>query len=177
MITQGKFPQNGEIILNDFGSIESADENLSIDLIGKMLQNDSERRPTAEQILNHGYFWDTKRILQIFGTIIKNAEEETVNNIKNNLNRNSARIVYGNWKTKLDHPFIDDLKLKHNDNLKGECVLDLIKYILSVYIHLKDLNPEMYAFLGEDDEGFLKYWTEKFPKIISHIYIQLLDIF
>lgn len=182
MLTQGKFPDNGTITLSHFGSIESADENLAVDLIEKMLRMNPTERPSAEQILSHAFFWDSKKILATFANIIKDSEGKTdadmikISVIKNALNDNSALVIYGNWKTKVDNPFSDDLKVKRNLKLQGDCVFDLIRYIRNKYTHLKDQTLELQALLGENDDDFLKYWTTKFPKIIVHTYIQLLNI-
>jgi len=84
------------------------------------------------------------------------------------LEENALEVLGPDWFKKLDKVFVDNLGKYHKYN--GTKMLDLLRALRNKKHHYQDLPPNVKAALGDLPEGFLQYFTTRFPKLILHTY-------
>ena len=199
MITKGKFPENGVITPSDFGDKESVDGDLAKDLFKTMLQNEPEHRPTADKVLSHPFHWKVEKVLDflsLVGTSEMNAEnhpfvwdhakrvkfygpispehsENTFKSLISNLEIDSVDVIGEDWVDTVtrDAAIFEDMQRSQCTKIKSRknSIFYLVKYIRNKIAHRSDETPDLKILFG-NDEGFLNYWTGKFPKLLMHTY-------
>ena len=53
----------------------------------------------------------------------------------------------------------------------GELVRDLVRAIRNKKHHYRELTPELQRSLGAPPDDFLDYFTSRFPRLITHLYL------
>ncbi|PWN28586.1 hypothetical protein BDZ90DRAFT_231569 [Jaminaea rosea] len=82
----------------------------------------------------------------------------------------SSRLVTegGDWTRKVDKAFMDDLGKWRKYH--GSSVRDLLRALRNKKHHYQDMPPALRRSMGAMPEGFLGYFTRRFPKLFLHVY-------
>lgn len=77
-------------------------------------------------------------------------------------------VVGNDWHSRLDKLFIENLgKFRKYD---GRSVQDLLRALRNKKHHYQDLPDNVKRLLGTMPEGFLAYFTRKFPHLFLHVH-------
>ncbi|KAG6840866.1 hypothetical protein C0991_003669 [Blastosporella zonata] len=141
------------------------------DLITHMLDPVAYERPDTTTILLHPFFWDPARRLTFLQDASDRIEVMCRNPKDSNLlvlERDAFAIVGNDWHSRLDKTFIDTLgKFRKYD---GRSVQDLLRALRNKKNHYQDLPESAKRHLGPMPEGFLAYFTRRFPRLFPHVY-------
>ncbi|KIJ63631.1 hypothetical protein HYDPIDRAFT_113122 [Hydnomerulius pinastri MD-312] len=142
-----------------------------VDLIGKMLDPEACNRPDTTSILLHPFFWDPSRRL----TFLQDASDRFEIMCRDprdanliTLETRAFEIVGHDWHARLDKVFIENLgKFRKYD---GRSVQDLLRALRNKKHHYQDLPEHVKRNLGPMPEGFLAYFTRRFPRLFMHVH-------
>ncbi|KAH9819103.1 IRE protein kinase [Melampsora americana] len=155
-------------------------------LIRSMLRSNPKERPTAEQVLQNPYFWDpTKRLMFLcessdrFEILDRESDESKTQEILNRLEdlkifynylpTNLSNQIQLNWDKRVDKVLIENLgKYRRYD---FGSIRDLLRVLRNKKHHFQDLPENLKRTLGNLPEGFLNYFTKRFPSLIIHVYL------
>lgn len=143
----------------------------AVDLITKMLDPDACNRPNTTRCLLHPFFWDPGRRLHFlqdasdrFEIMCRDPRDQNL--VK--LETNALDIVGQDWHSRLDKVFIETLgKFRKYD---GKSVQDLLRALRNKKHHYQDLPENVKRHLGPMPEGFLAYFTRRFPRLFMHVH-------
>ncbi|KAI0752703.1 hypothetical protein C8Q80DRAFT_1334983 [Daedaleopsis nitida] len=142
-----------------------------VDLITKMLSPEAYGRPDTSTCLLHPYFWDPGKRL----TFLQDASDRFEIMCRDPKDPNLAALETGafdvvgaDWHSRLDKLFIDNLgKFRKYD---GKSVQDLLRALRNKKHHYQDLPDNVKRLLGSMPEGFLGYFTRRFPRLFLHVH-------
>ncbi|QRW13496.1 Serine/threonine-protein kinase [Ceratobasidium sp. AG-Ba] len=143
----------------------------AIDLIGKMLSAEPKARPDTTGCLMHPYFWTPGRrlaFLQDASDRFEIMERDPREPGLVALETDAVTIVGTDWQRKLDKMFIDNLGKFRKYDVKS--VQDLLRALRNKKNHYQDLPDNVKRHLGPLPEGFLSYFTKRYPKLFLHVY-------
>ncbi|EGO01108.1 hypothetical protein SERLA73DRAFT_105633 [Serpula lacrymans var. lacrymans S7.3] len=143
----------------------------AVDLISSMLDPEAYKRPDTTTCLLHPFFWDPARRL----TFLQDASDRFEIMCRDPRDQNliiletGAFDVVGNdWHSRLDKGFIENLgKFRKYD---GKSVQDLLRALRNKKHHYQDLPDNVKRSLGPMPEGFLSYFTRRFPRLFLHVH-------
>ncbi|KAK9244002.1 hypothetical protein V1506DRAFT_542850 [Lipomyces tetrasporus] len=141
------------------------------DLIERMLDRDPKNRPTAHDVLMHPYFWSMQKRLDFLLEVSDRFEIEQrdpPSELLEELESDPEHVVYNDWYKRLDRSLIENLgkyRKYHTDK-----VLDLLRALRNKKHHYQDLPPNVQAALGGVPDGFLAYFSQRFPNLLMHVY-------
>ncbi|CAE6488268.1 unnamed protein product [Rhizoctonia solani] len=148
----------------------------AIDLIEKMLSPDPKKRPDTTKCLTHPFFWTHSRrltFLQDASDRFEIMEREPREPGLVALETGAVDIIGNDWQRRLDKMFIDNLgKFRKYDVTS---VQDLLRALRNKKNHYQDLPDNVKRHLGPLPEGFLSYFTRRFPKLFLHVYCVVED--
>ncbi|KAG2366452.1 hypothetical protein BDR07DRAFT_1396011 [Suillus spraguei] len=125
----------------------------AVDLITKMLDTEAYNRPDTTSCLLHPFFWDSGRRL---------------NFLQDASDRFEIMCRDPHWHARLDKVFIENLgKYRKYD---GKSVQDLLRALRNKKHHYQDLPDHVKRHLGLMPEGFLSYFTRRFPRLFMHVH-------
>jgi len=84
------------------------------------------------------------------------------------LEKGASGVVGNDWHSRLDRIFIENLGKFRKYN--GASVQDLMRALRNKKHHYQDLPDNVKRNLGPLPEGFLGYFTRRFPKLFLHVY-------
>ncbi|KAG9089781.1 bifunctional endoribonuclease/protein kinase ire1, partial [Ceratobasidium sp. 392] len=143
----------------------------AIDLIGKMLSAEPKARPDTTACLMHPFFWNPGRrlaFLQDASDRFEIMERDPREPGLVALETNAVTIVGTDWQRKLDKMFIDNLGKFRKYDVKS--VQDLLRALRNKKNHYQDLPDNVKRHLGPLPEGFLSYFTKRYPRLFLHVY-------
>ena len=156
--------------LQDLEDDSVRDNVESRDLITQMIAYDPKDRPEAYEILKHPLFWDSEKKLRFlvavsdwFDTDGRNKRPELMDLIE----ENSEMVIGTDWHKKFEKLFIENFNLFRK--YQGDSLLDLLRLLRNKYNHFKDL-PEQLQNQMSMPEGYLLYFTRRFPYLLITIY-------
>ncbi|MCJ8747682.1 hypothetical protein PDJAM_G00156230 [Pangasius djambal] len=142
------------------------------DLIEKMISADPESRPSTASVLKHPFFWRPDKQLQFFQDVSDRIEKEPPESpIVVRLETSGRFVVRTNWRMHISAPLQADLRKFRT--YKGNSVRDLLRAMRNKKHHYHELPPEVQAALGEVPEGFVAYFTSRFPRLLLHTHTAL----
>ncbi|KAB5588723.1 Serine/Threonine-kinase/endoribonuclease Ire1 [Ceratobasidium theobromae] len=148
----------------------------AMNLIGKMLSPDPKKRPDTTSCLMHPFFWNPGRrlaFLQDASDRFEIMERDPREPGLVALETSALDIVGTDWQRRLDKMFIDNLgKFRKYDVTS---VQDLLRALRNKKNHYQDLPDNVKRHLGPLPEGFLSYFTRRFPKLFLHVYCVVSD--
>ncbi|CAE6531386.1 unnamed protein product [Rhizoctonia solani] len=148
----------------------------AIGLIGKMLSPDPKKRPDTTKCLTHPFFWTPSRrlaFLQDASDRFEIMERDPREPGLVALETGAVEIIGNDWQRRLDKMFIDNLgKFRKYDVTS---VQDLLRALRNKKNHYQDLPDNVKRHLGPLPEGFLSYFTRRFPKLFLHVYCVVED--
>ncbi|KAJ7625014.1 hypothetical protein DFH06DRAFT_1142336 [Mycena polygramma] len=143
----------------------------AVDLIDSMLHAEAHERPDTTTCLLHPFFWDPGRRL----TFLQDASDRFEIMCRDPkdpylvvLEKGAFGIVGNDWLARLDRLFIENLgKFRKYD---GKSVQDLLRALRNKKHHYQDLPDNVKRHLGPMPEGFLAYFTRRFPRLFLHVH-------
>ncbi|KAI5090279.1 serine/threonine-protein kinase/endoribonuclease IRE2 isoform X1, partial [Silurus meridionalis] len=142
------------------------------DLIEMMISADPESRPSTASVLKHPFFWTPEKQLQFFQDVSDRIEKEPAESpIVVRLETSGRSVVRTNWRMHISAPLQADLRKFRT--YKGNSVRDLLRAMRNKKHHYHELPPEVQATLGEVPEGFVAYFTSRFPRLLLHTHTAL----
>ncbi|TFK31956.1 hypothetical protein BDQ12DRAFT_744289 [Crucibulum laeve] len=141
------------------------------DLITQMLAPEASERPDTTTCLLHPYFWDPGRRLNFlqdasdrFEIMCRDPKDPNLLALE----KTSFDIVGNDWLSRLDRTFIENLgKFRKYD---PRSVQDLLRALRNKKHHYQDLPENVKRTLGPMPEGFLAYFTTKYPRLFLHVH-------
>ncbi|KAF7492185.2 Syntaxin-18 [Sarcoptes scabiei] len=156
----------------DINRIEN-EENICLrSLVEPMLSEIVEDRPPIEAIIKHPHFWNAKQSLHFLQDVSDRFECESVDSeIARNLENGSLDVCRGDWRKCISIELQDDLRKFRT--YKGNSVRDLLRAIRNKRHHYQELDPKLQKALGSIPNDFVRYFTDRFPRLIIHSYIAM----
>lgn len=143
----------------------------AVDLITKMLDTEAYNRPDTTSCLLHPFFWDSGRRLNFLQDASDRFEIMCRDPRDQNLiilETGAFDVVGQDWHARLDKVFIENLgKYRKYD---GKSVQDLLRALRNKKHHYQDLPDHVKRHLGLMPEGFLSYFTRRFPRLFMHVH-------
>ncbi|EXX69988.1 Ire1p [Rhizophagus irregularis DAOM 197198w] len=141
------------------------------DLIMRMIERDPKKRPKAEIVMLHPYFWSpSKRLgfLQDASDRFEIEERDPPSPLLQRLEQGAVDIIGPDWYKRIDRIVVENLgKYRKYD---GSRVRDLLRALRNKKHHYQDLPDHVKRSLGEIPDGFLFYFTSRFPQLMLHVY-------
>ena len=179
-------------LLSDFCSTESTEAQ---DLISGMLHPQPSQRPDTKTCLLHPFFWDPAKRLGFLQDASDRFEimcREPKDAVLIKLEKDAGNVVGNDWRQRLDRIFIENLgKYRKYD---GKSVQDLMRalrnkvgslcFYNSLFFtfsfcskkhHYQDLPDNVKRHLGPMPEGFLGYFTRRYPRLFMHVHAVVKD--
>ena len=153
------------------------------DLIESMLRLNPKERPDAAAILRHPFFWSPATRLEFLCDVSDGFEHEKFqldSHLKANggAEASSEYVEYlescasqvletyrrGDFLRVLPHEFV--LTLGKQRKYKGGSLLDLLRALRNKRSHYEDMPEETKRKIGGLPEGYLTFWTRRFPNLL-----------
>ncbi|KAI9366074.1 kinase-like domain-containing protein [Zopfochytrium polystomum] len=141
------------------------------DLIRRMIAKDPKKRPDAASVLIHPYFWTSSEKLSFLQDVsdrLEIEERDPPTALLKQLERGANKVVGPDWQRKVDRMLMDNLSRYRKYD--GSLVRDLLRALRNKKHHFQDLPPEAKRVLGTLPDGFLQYFTSRFPNLLLHVY-------
>ncbi|CAN0924275.1 Serine/threonine-protein kinase/endoribonuclease IRE1b [Linum grandiflorum] len=176
-ITGGKHPFGDNIerdvnIVNDRKDlflIESIPE--AVDLLSSLLDPNPDKRPKAEEVVDHPLFWTSEKrltFLQDVSDRVELEDRESESELLNALESIGAVALNGKWDEKMETAFLNNIGRYRR--YKFDSVRDLLRVIRNKSHHYRELPKEIQELLGSHPEGFENYFTVRFPNLMIEVY-------
>ncbi|KAM9819589.1 serine/threonine-protein kinase/endoribonuclease IRE1 isoform 2-T2 [Syngnathus typhle] len=142
------------------------------DLIKRMISPKARSRPSSVGVLKHPFFWSPEKQLLFFQDVSDRIENEPVDSkIVGNLESECRDVVRSNWMLHISTPLQNNLKRYRV--YKSSSVRELLRAMRNKKAHYHQLPREVRHSLGELPDGFVRYFTRRFPKLLMHTYTSL----
>ncbi|XP_047434529.1 serine/threonine-protein kinase/endoribonuclease IRE1 [Mugil cephalus] len=162
---------SGEYSLSHFMQ-DIHDDVIAQDLIEQMISAEAESRPSTACVLKHPFFWSPEKQLLFFQDVSDRIEKEPADSqIVIRLETAGRAVVRTNWRMHISVPLQTDLRRFRT--YKGNSVRDLLRAMRNKKHHYHELPPEVQETLGELPEGFVGYFTSRFPRLLMHTHAAL----
>uniref|UniRef100_A0A3Q2Z839 non-specific serine/threonine protein kinase n=1 Tax=Hippocampus comes TaxID=109280 RepID=A0A3Q2Z839_HIPCM len=156
---------SGEYSLSQF--MDTIHDVVAEDLIKQMISADPESRPSSARVLKHPFFWSPEKQLLFFQDVSDRIENEPADSeIVMNLESEHRGVVRTNWRLHISTPL--QMDLRRFRTYKGSSVRELLRAMRNKKAHYHQLPPEVQHSLGELPDGFVGYFTVRFPKLLMH---------
>ncbi|KAG8906966.1 bifunctional endoribonuclease/protein kinase ire1 [Tulasnella sp. 403] len=146
------------------------------DLVEAMLDPEPKSRPDTKGCLIHPFFWSAERRLAFLldaSDRLEIMQREPREPPLERLETDAQAIVSTNWHKKLDKSFLEHAaKRRKYDN---KSVQELLRVLRNQKNHYQDIPPEVKQVLGSLPDGFLSYFTRRFPRLFLHVYGVIAD--
>lgn len=176
-ITGGKHPFGDNIerdvnIVNDRKDLFLV-ENIpeALDLFTCLLDPDPEKRPKAQEVLNHPLFWTSEKRLSFLQDVSDRVEledRENASELLDTLESTATMALNGKWDEKMEAAFINNIGRYRR--YKFDSIRDLLRVIRNKSHHYRELPQEIKELLGSHPEGFESYFSLRFPKLLIEVY-------
>lgn len=148
---------------------EKHEDVIARELIEQMIAMDPQKRPSAKRVLKHPFFWSLEKQLQFFQDVSDRIEKESLDGpIVKQLERGGRPVVKMDWRENITVPLQTDLRKFRT--YKGGSVRDLLRAMRNKKHHYRELPVEVRETLGSLPEDFVRYFTSRFPHLLSHTY-------
>uniref|UniRef100_A0A8B9QZ28 non-specific serine/threonine protein kinase n=1 Tax=Anas platyrhynchos TaxID=8839 RepID=A0A8B9QZ28_ANAPL len=146
---------------------EAHDKVVARELIVSMISGEPQKRPSAPMVLMHPFFWSAEKQLQFFQDISDRIEKEPAEGpIVTALEMGGRSVVRTNWRMHISLPLQTDLRKFRT--YKGGSVRDLLRAMRNKKHHYHELPADVQEALGAVPEGFVQYFTSRFPRLLLH---------
>ncbi|KAF9255849.1 hypothetical protein L218DRAFT_1081629 [Marasmius fiardii PR-910] len=141
------------------------------DLIEQMLSDGARDRPDTTKCLLHPFFWDSGRRLNFlqdasdrFEVMCRDPKDDHLLSLE----EGAPDIVGTDWYARMDRVFVENLgKFRKYD---GKSVQDLLRALRNKKHHYQDLPDNVKRHLGSMPEGYLTYFTKRYPRLFMHVH-------
>jgi len=135
-------------------------------LVEQCISGDAWRRPTAREVLNHPLFWDAQHTVDFLQNASDRIDIETAGSKLDLAIEKVAKQAIGkDWSSRLDSVLMGDLR-KHR-SYRHKSLRDLLRVIRNKAHHWRGLPEELQIAMGPYPEGFLRYFTTRFPSLLT----------
>lgn len=137
------------------------------DLVGSMLNSDSKKRPLAQEILAHPFFWSAKKRLAFLCDVSDHFEKEQripPSEALQRLEDWAPEVVRGDFLKVLSREFVDSLGKQRK--YTGSRLLDLLRALRNKRNHYEDMSESLKRSIGSLPLGYLCFWTTRFPNLL-----------
>jgi serine/threonine protein kinase len=159
--------------------VTSSLEALSVDafdLVSWMIERDSKSRPTATQVCEHPYFWDSVKRSSFLCDFSDRIEAESLSASNNGtpscdilaLERNAQKVVGDAWNLKVDQDLL--LHLSRYRSYDPSSVRDCLRMIRNKHHHFDEIPIELRQRMFHGSESLQGYFESKFPRLVQHCY-------
>ncbi|XP_072026641.1 serine/threonine-protein kinase/endoribonuclease IRE1-like [Amphiura filiformis] len=156
---------NGEFSLDRI----SQDDIVSRQLLARMMDTVPSLRPLTKSILKHPFFWNHEKQLQFFQDVSDRIEKEPLNcPLLVSMETEAKEVVKSDWRNNITIELQTDLRKFRA--YKGKSVRDLLRAMRNKKHHYRELPDEVKETLGSIPDGFVHYFTSRFPLLIPHVY-------
>ncbi|KAH0558876.1 hypothetical protein GP486_004489, partial [Trichoglossum hirsutum] len=141
------------------------------DLISRMINHNPRFRPDATTIMVHPFFWSAEKRLNFLVDVSDQFEFEPRDPPSENLQvleSDAHEILGADFLKKLDRSFVDTLGKQRK--YTGTKMLDLLRALRNKKNHYEDMPDNVKAHVGPLPDGYLNYWTLRFPFLLLHVY-------
>ncbi|XP_060598519.1 serine/threonine-protein kinase/endoribonuclease IRE1-like [Ruditapes philippinarum] len=155
-------------------------------LLRLMLAQRQDDRPLTQAIMKHPALWSCEKMLDFFC----NASNLLTDRSKSRnctIEDNSANVLCGgNWRVHLTSSienYLFSTAAIHNRNSSNQnqpdCDETSVKSLLrairnnDIKGHYNQLQPGVRTEFGNYPDGYLRYWTNKFPDLLMHVYDEM----
>jgi serine/threonine-protein kinase/endoribonuclease IRE1 len=145
-------------------------------LISRMISRDPRQRPDATDVLLHPLFWSPERRLDFLLKVSDRFEVEPrdpPSALLNLLEADAAKVVGPDWHSKLDKGFVENLGKYRKYH--GNKIMDLLRAMRNKSHHFNDLPAKVRVNMEPYPEGYLTYFTKRFPFLLMVIYYVVKD--
>ncbi|KAK7940337.1 hypothetical protein WMY93_003663 [Mugilogobius chulae] len=182
VVSQGSHPfgkslqRQANILLGKYSlehlQIDKHEDIIARDLIDQMLSMEPTKRPSAECILKHPFFWSLEKELQFFQDVSDRIEKEPLDGpIVRQLERGGRAVVKSDWREHITVPLQTDLRKFRS--YKGGSVRDLLRAMRNKKHHYRELPADVQETLGSVPDDFVSYFTSRFPHLLMHTYLAM----
>uniref|UniRef100_A0AAQ4RDA1 Serine/threonine-protein kinase/endoribonuclease IRE1 n=1 Tax=Gasterosteus aculeatus aculeatus TaxID=481459 RepID=A0AAQ4RDA1_GASAC len=179
VVSQGSHPfgkslqRQANILLGTYSldhlQTDKHEDIVARDLIEQMVSMEPHRRPSAESVLKHPFFWSLEKELQFFQDVSDRIEKEPLDGpIVRQLERGGRAVVKADWREHITVPLQTDLRKFRS--YKGGSVRDLLRAMRNKKHHYRELPVEVQETLGSIPDDFVSYFTSRFPHLLMHTY-------
>ncbi|KAG9472051.1 hypothetical protein GDO78_021525 [Eleutherodactylus coqui] len=141
-------------------------------LIEQMIDKEPQKRPSAQAVLKHPFFWSLEKRLQFFQDVSDRIEKEALDGpIVKRLERGGRDVVKLDWREHISLPLQTDLRKFRS--YKGKSVRDLLRALRNKKHHYRELPEEVQETLGNVPDEFVCYFTSRFPGLLLHTYLAM----
>ncbi|KAG1703698.1 Serine/threonine-protein kinase/endoribonuclease IRE1 [Nymphon striatum] len=140
-------------------------------LIEQLLLNNPKKRPGIETVLNYPLFWSKAEQLSFIMDVSDKVEKLAPDDpIIINLEKGRFCVYQNKWTDSLSPDLCKDLRSSrsYQNNIRG-----LLRAIRNKKNHYREINAEVKEALGSLPDGFLDYFTSRFPHLLIHTYNSL----
>uniref|UniRef100_UPI00358E3207 serine/threonine-protein kinase/endoribonuclease IRE1 isoform X2 n=1 Tax=Myxine glutinosa TaxID=7769 RepID=UPI00358E3207 len=153
----------------DFLKPDVHEDLIARDIIMNMLSPEPRDRPSAAKVLKHSFFWNLEKQLQFFQDVSDRIEREPLDGpIVRQLEKGGRSVVRDDWRARITVPLQTDLRKFRS--YRGSSVRDLLRALRNKKHHYRELPPDVQETLGAVPEGFVRYFTSRFPMLLLHTY-------
>uniref|UniRef100_A0A3B4B8U6 Serine/threonine-protein kinase/endoribonuclease IRE1 n=1 Tax=Periophthalmus magnuspinnatus TaxID=409849 RepID=A0A3B4B8U6_9GOBI len=182
VVSQGSHPfgksiqRQANILLGKYSlehlQIDKHEDIVARDLMEQMLSMEPTKRPSAECILKHPFFWTLEKELQFFQDVSDRIEKEPLDGpIVRQLERGGRAVVKSDWREHITVPLQTDLRKFRS--YKGGSVRDLLRAMRNKKHHYRELPADVQETLGSVPDDFVSYFTSRFPHLLIHTYLAM----
>lgn len=167
---------NDDSVLSTFNLLDDDGSDLpeevvvmAFKLIQSMIQHQPENRPPINSILKYPLFWSKADQLQFLQDVSDRIDKEENNSdIVGQVERQRKKIFAFGWKDCLSQELQDDLGSFRTYNHRS--VRHLLRAIRNKRHHYRELPECLKESLGEVPDGYMTYFSSRFPELLPHIY-------
>lgn len=155
------------------------------DLITAMLSPDPRQRPAARAVLSHPFFWSAKKRLAFLCDVSDYFEKEPrdpPSPALAELERHATDVITNGGATAGPPDFLKSLPREFIDSLgrqrkyTGNRLLDLLRALRNKKNHYEDMHESLQRTVGSLPEGYLGFWTRRFPDLLLSCWIVVYNI-
>lgn len=137
-------------------------------LIRTMIEPEADKRPPIRCVLKYPLFWSRNDQLQFLQDVSDRIDKDNDSDLAKRVESKYKQIFGYNWKDKLS----DEVKkgLTGHRTYRQNSVAHLLRVIRNKKHHYRELPEEAKSDLGELPDGFMTYFSSRFPGLLPHVY-------
>ncbi|CAD6504862.1 BgTH12-00364 [Blumeria graminis f. sp. triticale] len=169
-IRNGKYDLRSLEVLGDY-AFEAKD------LIRNMLAAEPKHRPQAYRVMAHPFFWSAKKRLNFLCDVSDHFEKEKrdpPSPALQELEYYAAEVCGGDFLRLLGKDFVDSMGKQRK--YTGSRLLDLLRALRNKKNHYEDLSEKLKKEIGPLPEGYLSYWSRRFPQLLVICWSVIYDL-
>lgn len=163
--------QNAEYDLSSL-SDPTQDNMLAVALVCEAVQQPVDR-PTAESVHMHPYFWTPAHQLRFLMDVSDRVEKEENSYLVQRWEHNClGPVLRGGWMHRCLEIESDLYKYRKYNTTS---VRDLLRAMRNKRHHYRELPEELRDTLGDIPDGYMNYFTSRFPRLLLHTYTIMVE--